>query len=132
MNREEFLNKFPDADSCKRFLFDLKWKDSYKCKKCGYSKGAEKPNFSYKCNKCYHIESCTAHTFLHNNRFGIHKAFCMINDVIELGEGANSTHLVLKHKVSRVSVLRFLKKIPERKIEDILIHKKGILINILN
>ncbi len=34
----EFRTQFKTADDCYTYLFDLKWKNGYKCSKCGHNK----------------------------------------------------------------------------------------------
>ncbi|WP_410266876.1 transposase, partial [Cyclobacterium sp.] len=33
----EFKDRFPDDRSCYEYLAEVKWKDGYRCKKCGHS-----------------------------------------------------------------------------------------------
>lgn len=79
VNFEEFSKIYPDADSCYRFLSELKWQDNYHCRKCGnihYFNG-HLP-YSRRCSKCSYEESVTANTVFQNTRILITKAFYMI------------------------------------------------------
>ncbi len=126
MTSEEFQKTFPDADSCRKYLFDIKWRDGYKCTKCGSAKGSVKPNCVYKCNKCYYAESATANTLFNNIRFGLEKAFAIVNDVVEHNEVASS-YIGAKYAISKVSAWKFLKKIPKYNLDMVLFEmsKKG-------
>lgn len=76
---EEFSQKYPDQETCYRFLADVKWGDGFTCKKCSYtnySKG-RKP-FSRRCNKCAYEESPMHDTIFENNRIPINKAFYIV------------------------------------------------------
>ena len=123
MKNSDFHKRFPDEDSCRKFLFDMKWSDGYRCKKCGYHKGSIKDDYSYKCNKCYHTESVTAHTFLHNVRFGIDKAFYIINEVIEEAGSVKAAYISHAYGISNVTAWKFLKRIPNLKLDMVLNYK---------
>ena len=48
----DFQSKFPNEETCKKYLSDLKWKAGFSCKKCGYTKyRLTKKQYSRKCNK---------------------------------------------------------------------------------
>ena len=126
MNTADFNHLFPNDDACRKYLFDLKWRDGYKCKKCGSLKGSVKPNYTYKCNKCYYAESVTAHTLFKGIRFGLCNAFSIVNDTVESNE-VTSSGISFKYGVSKVSAWRFLKKIPKCNLDMVLLDmsKKG-------
>jgi len=75
---EDFKNVFPDKDTCLKFLSELKWKDGYHCKKCGYNKFNEGPNYSKRCKNCNYLESPTVDTLFHKLKFPIEKAFYIL------------------------------------------------------
>jgi len=37
---QQFNKFFQNEDDCKQYLFDLKWRDGYQCRKCGCKKRA--------------------------------------------------------------------------------------------
>jgi hypothetical protein len=76
---EEFSKIYPDKDSCNQFLYDLKWKDGYTCRKCknNHFYAGHIP-FSRRCSKCSYEESVTTYTIFHNTRIPINKAFYMV------------------------------------------------------
>lgn len=72
----EFQNKFSDQHKCLEYLAELKWKDGFVCKKCGwasFTKGYHP--FARRCASCRYDESATAHTIFHNLKFRLEKAF---------------------------------------------------------
>ncbi|HEX3386313.1 MAG TPA: transposase, partial [Mucilaginibacter sp.] len=98
---EEFSRIYPDADSCYRLLAELKWRQGYKCHKCGneHSFGGRTP-YSRKCTKCSHEESVTAFTLLHNIRIPITKGFYLIFLVY------SSNGKISSHKLAEILEIR--------------------------
>lgn len=98
---EEFSRIYPDADSCYRLLAELKWKQGYKCHKCGndHSFSGRTP-YSRKCTKCSHEESVTAFTLLHNIRIPITKGFYLIFLVY------SSNGKISSHKLAEILEIR--------------------------
>ena len=73
---KKFREAFPTDDSCLNFLAALKWKDGFKCRKCGntnYCGG--KQLTSRRCTRCKKEESATANTVFHRCKFSLQKAF---------------------------------------------------------
>jgi hypothetical protein len=98
---EEFSTIYPDADSCYRFLANLKWNSGYKCHKCSntHSFNGHMPH-SRRCSKCSYEESVTAYTIFHNTRIPITKAFYMIFLVY------SSNGKISSHKLSEILTIR--------------------------
>ena len=98
---EEFSRIYPDADSCYKFLADLKWNNNYKCHKCNHthSFSGHMP-YSRRCSKCSYEESVTAYTIFHNTRIPITKAFYMIFLVYSTNGKISS------HKLSEILAIR--------------------------
>lgn len=76
---DEFRKVFPDEEACLKYLSEQKWKDGFKCRKCGYTK-VTKSKFPQgrRCKNCNYDESATSDTLFHNLKFPITKAFYMI------------------------------------------------------
>jgi hypothetical protein len=76
MDYSQFKTLYPDTLACYRFLENLKWTKSFRCRKCDnekYFDGAQK--FSRRCTRCGYNESITAYTIFHSLKFPIEKAF---------------------------------------------------------
>lgn len=89
---EEFSQKYPDRDSCYKFLADMKWENGYACVKCGnetYCNG--KVPFNRRCTKCAYEESVLQRTIFENNRIPINKAFYLVY-LMYNHKGAISSH----------------------------------------
>ncbi len=89
---DEFSLKYPDRDSCYKFLADIKWSKGYQCVKCGnkvYCNG--RVPFNRRCTKCAYEESVLLHTIFENNRIPINKAFYLVY-LMYNHKGAISSH----------------------------------------
>lgn len=89
---DEFSLKYPDRDSCYKFLADMKWENGYSCIKCGntsYCNG--KVIYNRRCTKCAYEESVLHHTIFENNRIPINKAFYLVY-LMYNHKGAISSH----------------------------------------
>lgn len=76
---EEFSAKYPDQESCNKFLAHLKWANGFSCIKCGninYHTG--RAPYSRRCTKCNYEESVLFNTIFQNNRIPINKAFYIV------------------------------------------------------
>jgi hypothetical protein len=75
----EFQQCFPDEAICYQYLVDQKWKDGFRCLKCGNDKHYKgNHEFSWQCTKCSTIESAASGTLLHRLIFSILKAFYFV------------------------------------------------------
>jgi hypothetical protein len=89
---DEFSLKYPDRDSCYKFLAEMKWEHGYACIKCkntSYCNG--KVPFNRRCTKCAYEESVLHHTIFENNRIPINKAFYLVY-LMYNHKGAISSH----------------------------------------
>jgi len=76
---EEFSVKYPDQESCLKFLAELKWQKGYQCTKCGNDHYAvDDVNHSRRCSKCRYKESPMFNTIFENNKIPLNKAFYMV------------------------------------------------------
>jgi hypothetical protein len=89
---DEFSQKYPDKESCYKFLADIKWELGYACLKCGntnYCNG--KVPYNRRCTKCAYEESVLHATIFENNRIPINKAFYLVY-LMYNSKGAISSH----------------------------------------
>ncbi|TKC06806.1 chromosome partitioning protein ParA [Pedobacter polaris] len=89
---DEFSLKYPDRDTCYKFLSELKWENGYACIKCAntsYCNG--KVPFNRRCTKCAYEESVLHQTIFENNRIPINKAFYLVY-LMYNHKGAISSH----------------------------------------
>jgi predicted RNA-binding Zn-ribbon protein involved in translation (DUF1610 family) len=66
---QEFLKIFKDEDSCRKYLFEMRWSDGFACPKCGIgSKYWFTARNTIKCNDCNHQTSLTAGTLFQDTK----------------------------------------------------------------
>jgi len=93
----DFQSKFSVEQDCKAYLSDLKWKDGYKCRKCGYTgycNGLRE--YDRQCCRCSYVESATAGTLFHKVKFPLVKAFHAVYFISTNKKGITSTELARK------------------------------------
>jgi hypothetical protein len=109
----EFELEFSTDEKCLEFLAREKWKDGYKCRKCGhtnYCKG--KTPFSRRCTRCKHDESATAHTIFHRCKIPLTDAFEIAYTVCR-NPTISTYDLSRKLDTRQMTCWKFKKKITE-------------------
>ncbi|MES2419116.1 MAG: 7TM diverse intracellular signaling domain-containing protein [Bacteroidota bacterium] len=123
---DEFSQKYPDRDSCYKFLADMKWEQGYACIKCGnttYCNG--KVPYNRRCTKCAYEESVLHQTIFENNRIPINKAFYLVY-LMYNHKGAISSHkLSEKLNIRQSTCWTYAAKV-KKVMEERKKHLKGI------
>lgn len=92
---DEFSLKYPDKESCYKFLAELKWESGYACLKCNHANYCNgKAPYNRRCTKCAYEESVLHQTIFENNRIPINKAFYLVYLMY------NSKGTISSHKLS--------------------------------
>lgn len=118
---EQFSEVFPDDTSCLRYLEDLKWKEGFKCRKCGNTKYSNSSGpFNRKCSRCGNIESPTAYTIFHGIKFPINKAFYLTYIVHRKGNTISSDEAAQMLSIGRNTAWKFKKKV----LDEVEVYKK--------
>jgi len=111
---QQFNKFFKDEDSCKQYLFDLKWKDGYRCRRCGCTKSNKgKTRFYLRCKRCGYDESVTAHSMFHKLKIPLLKAFGMAFRLSVKKKGMSTTELAREFSVNQKSSWLFKRKTQE-------------------
>src|SRR5690625_431408 len=110
-NLLNFSNTFQKDDDCKAYLANLKWNNGFKCKKCGGHKGCLKKGYKYQCYQCNHVESATAGTLFHRNRFGLRKAFFIIFEMVNTTKGLSSVQMSKRYGIRQPTAWTFMHKV---------------------
>ena len=111
---KEFNKAFRNEDDCKQYLFDLKWKDGYRCRRCGCTKSNKgKTSFHMRCKVCGYDESVTAHTMFHKLKIALQKAFGMAFRLSVKKKGMSTTELAREFTINQKSSWLFKRKTQE-------------------
>jgi len=112
-NLLEFSDRFRTDLDCKEYLADIKWKEGYKCVKCGHLGYQNRKDFSRACNVCVHIESATANTLFHKVKFGVRKAFFICFEMSTTTKSLSASYMAVRYGVSEQTSRFFMHKIRE-------------------
>ena len=108
----DFFEKYKTDLDRLQYLATLKWKDGYKCSKCGHDKfTVRKANFALDCNRCHHIESPTANTLFHKVKFGLRKAFGIVFEMSASTKSISASQIAKRYSVSRPTAWLFMHKV---------------------
>lgn len=110
----EFNKFFKTEQDCQRYLFELKWKDGYQCRKCNYNKSVKgKTSLHLRCANCGYDESVTAHTLFHKVKIPLLKAFGIAFRIAVRKKGMSTTELAREFGVNQKSSWLFKRKTQE-------------------
>lgn len=108
----EFKQVFPDEETCLKYLLETKWKDGFKCPRCGNHKFCQgRTAFHYQCTRCKYQDSPTSHTIFHRVRFPLHKAFYIIFFMLKRHKRVTSTELSQKIELRQKTCWVFQEKV---------------------
>jgi hypothetical protein len=111
---QQFNKFFKNEDDCKQYLFDLKWKEGYKCRRCGFTKSYKgKTSFHLRCQACRYDESVTANTVFHKLKIPLLKAFGMSFRITVRKKGMSTTELAREFSINQKSSWLFKRKAQE-------------------
>ncbi|MDR2786343.1 MAG: IS1595 family transposase [Treponema sp.] len=63
-----FKERFPDEDSCRKYLAELRWPEGFRCPKCGNGQAWQVNGKLYECKQCGRQTSLTAGTMFQDSR----------------------------------------------------------------
>jgi hypothetical protein len=111
---QQFNRFFKNEEDCQQYLFNLKWKDGYRCRRCGGIEcGKGKTRFYLRCKTCGYDESVTAHTMFHKLKIPLLKAFGMAFRLSVKKKGMSTTELAREFSVNQKSSWLFKRKTQE-------------------
>ena len=109
----EFSERFKTDLDYKKCLSEIKWKDCFKCVKCGHGDCQVRKDFSRTCNICSHTESATANTLSHKVKFGVRKAFFICFEMSTSTKSLSARYTAVRHKVTQNTARLFMHKVRE-------------------
>ena len=114
MSLREFNRRFSSDDDCRQYLFNIKWKNGFCCRKCGY--GLAYPGetrFHQRCQSCDYGESVTAGTLFHKIKFPLLKAFGIAFAVTVRKKGMSTLELARSFSIRQSTAWLFKRKLQE-------------------
>ena len=109
-----FNKFFRNEDDCRQYLFDLKWKDAYLCRKCNCTTNCKgKTTFHLRCTQCGYDESITAHTLFHKIKIPLLKAFGIMFRITVRKKGMSTVELAKEYDINQKSSWLFKRKAQE-------------------
>ncbi len=125
---EEFLKIFPDDHSCLKYLAEQKWKNFFRCRKCGNLKFTDSPDKTKrKCTVCGFVESGTAYTLFHGVRFPLNKAFYLTYLFYKKDSRRNLSDLADTLAIRRNTCGKFRAKVIESREQFEKVNKNAFL-----
>ncbi|MGH3095133.1 MAG: IS1595 family transposase [Streptosporangiales bacterium] len=112
-NLLEFAGRFKTDENCKEYLANIKWREKFKCVKCGHSKSQIRKDFSRTCNLCGHTETPTANTLFHKVKFGVRKAFFMCFEMATTTKSLSARYVAPRYGVTEKTARFFMHKVRE-------------------
>jgi len=108
----EFQKRFPDEDTCFKYLIELKWGNGFVCPNCGHTNYCNgKRKYDRQCTSCHRIVSPTSGTLFHKLKFSILKAFYIVYYVSTNKKGISSTELSRKLGLRQKTCWSFKQKV---------------------
>ncbi len=112
MNFRKFNQFFSTEDKCHKYLYEIKWKKGYCCRRCAHDKfWRGRTKYHARCRKCNYDESVTANTVFHKIQISLRKAFSITFHLTVLKKGLSSRNLADIVDVDPKTVLFFTHKI---------------------
>lgn len=112
-NLLEFSEHFKTDDNCKEYLANIKWKDGFRCVKCGNKTSQIRKNFARTCNKCSHTETAPANTLFHKVKFGLRKAFFICFEMSTTTKSLSASYMGIRFGVTEKTARLFMHKVRE-------------------
>ncbi len=111
LNRQKFYKKFKSEEDCKQYLFAIKWKNGFICRRCSNpTSGKGKDAFHLRCTKCRYDESVTANTAFHKLKIPLLKAFGLAFEMAVSKKGKSSNSLGKEFEVNQKTAFAFRKR----------------------
>lgn len=91
---KEFKSKFKTNEDCMSYLVEQKWKNGYRCIKCGHTKYHKGRQWFYKrCAVCGYDESATSNTLFHRCKLNLLSVFELAFRISVRKKGMSSCEL---------------------------------------
>lgn len=110
----EFHERFKTDSDCLDYLYELKWKNGFECRKCKHTESRTGNTARDKrCLKCGYEESVTAQTLFHKVKFSLHSAFYICYRICIAKKGMSSTELSRELGLRQMTCWSFKRKVQQ-------------------
>lgn len=109
----QFADRFKTDQDCHGYLAHLKWREGYKCRKCGHDGSQIRNDHSRTCNKCSYTESPTANTLFHKVKFGVRKAFFICFEMATTTKSLSASYVAERFSITEKTARLFMHKVRE-------------------
>jgi integrase/recombinase XerD len=107
----DFRSQFKTENDCYSYLFEKKWKNGYKCSKCGHDKAYKGRTCWYlRCAKCKYDESVKANTLFHKMKLPILKAFEIMFTLSNRKKGMSALEIARTYDINPYTASLLRKK----------------------
>ena len=89
----EFERRFTSDESCREYLYQLRWPDGFVCPKCGHQEFKKTDIGLYRCKSCHFRASITAGTIFQDTRISLCLWFRAIWQVVSQKNGISALGL---------------------------------------
>lgn len=119
INAIEFGKRFKTQDDCKSYLYDIKWKNGYRCIVCGCTEEVKgRTSHHRRCKKCRYDESVICNTLFEGMKMSILKAFHLLFRTISKKKGMSSVELATEVGVQQKTAWKFKLKIKNAMVQQ--------------
>ncbi len=133
MNLLEVMERFPDQESCIKFLESVRWGDEPKCTHCGSnrvnSRHERKENLigRYNCQDCKASFKVTCNTIFHRTKMPLQKWFLAISLMINAKKSLSSHQLARDLELNQMTAWNMMQKIRAEMSKKSSVLLKGII-----
>jgi hypothetical protein len=113
MNFRQFQERFTSEADCQRYLYQIRWPDSFICPKCGCRRFSyiNSRGGKYQCSGCHHQTSLTSGTVMHRTHLPLTVWFAAIYFVARDKRGISALQLSSELDIGYESAWYLLKRI---------------------
>lgn len=108
---QKFDRTFTCENDCREYLFNMKWRNGYQCKKCSCKEhGKGRTPQHLRCKNCGYDESPTIDTWFHNLKFPLLKAFNILFELSLNTSGVTCNYIAGRYSLNPKTAWKFMKK----------------------
>jgi len=99
----DFMDMFPTEEACLEYLSLIRWRDGYKCTRCGSNAYWKTARYLYHCKACHYESSVTAGTLFEGTRKPLRLWFLAIWYVANQKNGVSASGACITRALALLS-----------------------------